>query len=178
MEKLYHLLQLVNEHIGRAIAWMTILMVVITFLVVLLRYVFDLGWIAMQESIVYLHACVFMLGAAFTFKHQGHVRVDIFYQNYSVRQKAWLDLFGTLFLLIPVSFFIIWQGWYYVAASWDVLEGSREAGGLPGIFLLKSLIVVMPILMLLQGFAFILRQLLILQGRMNTQQDHSAEGGV
>lgn len=175
MEKLYNVLEQINEWVGRVISWLTLFMVLVTFLVVTLRYVFDLGWIAMQESVVYMHGLVFMLGAAYTLKHQGHVRVDIFYQNFSNRGKAWVDLLGTLFLLVPVSVFIIWMGWQYVSDSWSVLEGSREAGGLPGVFLLKSLIIIMPVLLLLQGMALILKQVLILQGRMISDGDRARD---
>lgn len=174
MEKLYHYLQGINEWAGRLVSWLTALMVLVTFLVVLLRYAFDLGWIAMQESVVYMHGFVFMLGAAYTLKHQGHVRVDIFYQRYSLRARAWVDLLGTVFLLLPVSVFILWMGWEYVADSWSVFEGSREAGGLPGVFILKSLIIAMPVLMLIQGTAMVLKQILILQGKLaiETVQSH------
>ena len=172
MEKFNHILQGINEWIGRFIAWLTLFMVLVTFLVVTLRYVFDLGWIAMQESVVYMHAIVFMLGAAYTLKHQGHVRVDIFYQRFSPNTKAWVDLLGTLFLLFPVSIFIIWMGWEYVADSWSVMEGSREAGGLPGVFLLKSLIIAMPALMLLQGLSLLVSKILLLRGRPEMESDH------
>lgn len=165
MKQVFEFLQDINEWIGRIIAWLTLFMVAVTFLVVMLRYVFDLGWIAMQESVVYMHAMVFMLGAAYTLKHQGHVRVDIFYQRFTVRTRAWIDLLGTLMLLLPVSLFIAWMGWDYVSDSWAVLEGSREAGGLPGVFLLKSLIIAMPVLMLAQGVALILQQVLVLRGK-------------
>ena len=171
MEMLYNKIQRINEWVGRGIAWLTLFMVLVTFLVVMLRYIFDLGWIAMQESVVYMHGVVFMLGAAYTLKHHAHVRVDIFYQRFSTRARAWVDLFGTLFLLVPVSLFIIWTSWDYVADSWRVVEGSREAGGLPGVFLLKSLIILMPVLMLLQGTALILRQVLVLQGRIAPGQE-------
>ena len=170
MENLYRHIQAINEWIGRLISWLTLFMVLVTFLVVMLRYAFDLGWIAMQESVVYMHGFVFMLGAAYTLKHQGHVRVDIFYQRFSARSRAWVDLLGTLFLLFPVSIFIIWMGWEYVSDSWSVFEGSREAGGLPGVFLLKSLIIAMPVIMLLQGSALVLRQVLILQGKLAVEQ--------
>lgn len=172
MEKLNRILQGINEWVGRFIAWLTFFMVLVTFLVVTLRYVFDLGWIAMQESVVYMHAIVFMLGAAYTLKHQGHVRVDIFYQRFSPKIKAWVDLLGTLFLLFPVSIFILWMGWGYVADSWSVMEGSREAGGLPGVFLLKSLIITMPVLMLLQGLSLIVSNILLLQGKLEMESDN------
>lgn len=146
------------------VSWLTLSMVVVTFLVVLLRYVFDIGWIAMQESVTYMHALVFMAGAAFTLKHQGHVRVDIFYHRFGDRGRAWVDLFGGLLLLLPMALFIAWVSWDYVLVSWEVFEGSREAGGLPGVFLLKTLILVMPVLLVLQALAGIVRDLLIIRG--------------
>lgn len=155
----------INDSVGRAVSWLTLLMVVVTFLIVLLRYVFDIGWIAMQESVTYMHALVFMAGAAFTLKHQGHVRVDIFYRKFGDRGRAWVDLLGGLLLLLPVALFIAWVSWDYVAVSWEVLEGSREAGGLPGVFLLKTLMLVMPVLLVLQALAGIARDLLIIRGR-------------
>ena len=149
---------------GRAVSWLTLLMVLVTFVVVVLRYVFDTGSIALQESITWLHAMVFMIGAAWTMREGAHVRVDIFYARFSDRGRAWVDLFGSLLLLLPVMGFIGWISWEYIAESWGVLEGSREAGGLPGVFLLKSLILVMVVLLILQGFADIARNLRILRG--------------
>jgi len=142
---------------GQAISWLTLLMVLITFMIVVLRYVFDTGWIAMQESVNYLHAINFMMGAAYTLQKQKHVRVDIFYQRFSEKQKAMVDLLGTLLLLLPVSAFIIWVSWDYVSASWAMRESSGEAGGLPWLYLLKSLLLLMPLLMIIQGTAWILK---------------------
>ncbi len=153
-----------NDRVGRAVAWLTLLMVLVTFAVVVLRYALDLGWIAMQESITYLHAAVFLVAAAFTLRHEGHVRVDIVYQKMSPRGQAWVDLFGSLFLLLPVCGFIAWISWDYVFQSWGLWEGSREAGGLPGVFLLKTLILVMAGLLVLQGVAMVLRCILFLKG--------------
>jgi len=172
MKKLYNTLHAINEVTGKAIAWLTLLMMLVTFSVVLLRYMFDLGWVAMQESVVYMHATVFMLGAAYTMKHQGHVRVDIFYQRFTVKTRAWVDLIGTLLLLFPVSIFIAWMGWEYVVDAWRVHEGSREAGGLPGVFLLKSLIILMPTLLIVQGLAMLIEQILIITGNPSTEKQN------
>ncbi len=148
-----------NETIGRALAWLTLLMVLITFAVVVLRYGFDWGSIAMQESVNYLHALVFMAGAAYTFKHDEHVRVDIFYTRLSPRGKAWINLLGTLVLLLPLCLFLIWISVPYAINSWQLSEGSREAGGLPLVYWLKSFIPLMGLLLLLQGLALIARSL-------------------
>lgn len=163
-------LESVNIWVGRAVSWLAVLMVLVTFLVVVLRYAFDLGWIAMQESITYMHAALFMLGAAFTLQQDGHVRVDILYQKLSRRGQALVDLLGTLLLLLPVAGFIVWTGWGYVDASWGdpargiPREGSRETGGIPAVYLLKTLIVIMPSLLALQGLAMLVRNALYLAG--------------
>jgi len=157
------------ETTGRFIAWLTLGMVVITFTVVVLRYLFHSGSIALQESITYLHATLFMLGAAWTLKQDGHVRVDIFYSKQSRRTRAWIDLAGTLLLLFPVCGFILFSSLDYVAASWSVQEGSQEAGGLDAVFLLKTAIPVMAVLLLLQGCAIILNNILVITG--NNQPD-------
>ncbi|MGK2924673.1 MAG: TRAP transporter small permease subunit [Lysobacterales bacterium] len=139
--------------LGRAVAWLTLLMTLLTFAVVMLRYGFNLGWIWLQESVTYLHALVFMVAAAWAFQTDDHVRVDIFYRDRSERYRSWVDLAGTLLLLVPFCLFLIVIAWDYVAASWATREASREAGGLPLVWLLKSLILVMPLLLLLQSWS-------------------------
>ncbi|MGE5152661.1 MAG: TRAP transporter small permease subunit [Bdellovibrio bacteriovorus] len=150
--------------LGQATAWLSLLMVLVTFLVVVLRYAFDQGSIALQESVTYMHASLFMLAIAYTLGRDGHVRVDILYQRLSRRGRAWVDLLGTLLLLVPVCLLILWLGWDYVAQSWHLREGSREAGGLAGVYLLKSLILIMPALLLVQGLSWALRIGLYLRG--------------
>ena len=142
----------------------------VTFSVVVLRYAFQLGWIAMQESILYLHASLFLLGAAYTLKHDAHVRVDIFYRGFSARGKALVDLFGALFLLLPVCSFLLWISWDYMATAWALREGSRETGGLPYVYLLKTLIPLSAALLILQGISQALTSLATL---MTTQTSHA-----
>jgi len=156
------------EVTGRSIAWLTLGMVLITFAVVVLRYGLQTGSIALQESVTYLHAIVFMLGAAYTLKHDSHVRVDIFYQKASLRTRAWTNLLGTLFLLFPTCGFIFASSLDYVTSSWAIHEGSRETGGLDGVFLLKTVIPVMALLLLLQGCSLILRSALLIAGHAPT----------
>lgn len=144
---------------GRTVSWLSLFLVLITFIVVVMRYAFDSGSIALQETSTYLHATVFLVGMAYTLQQNAHVRVDIFYSRFSERAKAWVDLCGALFLLLPFMLFISWISWQYIADSWSVLEGSREAGGLPGVFLLKSLILVMTSLLSLQSFTQIARNI-------------------
>ena len=165
-----------SEWVGRAVAWLTLAMVLVTFAVVVLRYAFNLGWIAMQESVTYMHALVFMLAAAWTLRHDGHVRVDIFYREMSPKARARVDLAGTLLLLLPVSVFILVTSWDYVAASWSLHEGSREAGGLPGVYLLKTAIPVMAGLLILQGLANALRAIAILRGQAEPEAEEPIDG--
>ncbi len=153
-----------NDRVGRGAAWLTLGMVLIAFLVVVLRYVFSLGWVWMQESYVWLHGIVFMIGAGYTLLHGGHVRVDIFYRPKSARFKAWVDLGGVFALLIPVMILVMWMSWEYVLSSWSKFEESREAGGLPALFLLKTVIWAFCILVALQGLSLAGRSLLILLG--------------
>ena len=142
---------------GRSVSWLTLLMVIITFIVVVLRYAFDIGWIALQESVTYLHAMVFLIGASWAMQQEAHVRVDIFYSRMTTRNRALVDLIGSIFMLLPVMLFITWVSWEYVIDSWDVLEGSREAGGLPAVFLLKTLILVMSAMLIMQVLVQIVR---------------------
>ena len=139
--------------LGRGVAWLTLVMVVLIFSIVVLRYGFNLGWIWLQESVTYMHALVFMVAAAWALQTDDHVRVDIFYRGKSKRYKGWVNLLGTVLFLVPFSLFLIFIGWDYVSASWQTLESSREAGGLPLVFALKSLILVMPALLLLQSWS-------------------------
>ena len=143
----------VIEQLGRGVSWFTLVMVVLTFGIVILRYGLNQGWIWLQESVTYLHAMVFMVAAAWAFQTDDHVRVDIFYRDRSRRHKSWVNLGGTVLLLLPFSVFLLSIGWDYVAASWAAKEASREAGGLPLVFLLKSLILVLPALLLIQSFS-------------------------
>ena len=147
---------------GRAISWLTIVMVAITVCVVVLRYWFDSGSIALQESITYLHAIVFMMGIAFTLQRGGHVRVDIFYAGFSVRRKALVDVIGGVIFLLPVCLLIFIFSWDYVVASWATGETSEESSGIAGIYLLKTLMLLMPAALLLQGVAEIIRNTLVL----------------
>lgn len=126
-------------------------MAVVTFIVVVLRYVFNLGWIWLQESVVYMHGMLFMAAAGYTLYTEGHVRVDIFYDKMTEEKKAWVDLFGALFLLLPTCFIILYYGSGYVFSSWEILEDSKETGGLPAIFILKSFILIFPVLLISQG---------------------------
>lgn len=155
-----------SSFIGKTTAWLTLLMVLVTFVVVVMRYVFDAGFIWLQESVVWMHGFVFMIGAAYTLQQDEHVRVDIFYREMSARRKALVDILGVLFFLLPMCFFLGIKAVDFVAVSWRLQEASRESGGMPypWLPLLKSILVVMPALVGLQGIAILIRSLRTLRG--------------
>ena len=143
--------------IGRIAAWGVLVVVLVEFTVVLLRYGFGIGSIWLQETVVYAHAALFMLAAAWTLAAGGHVRVDIFYARTSARHKAWVDFLGTAFFLLPFMAALLFLSLPYVARSWAILERSRETSGLPLVFVLKTLIPGFAALMLLQGASLAIR---------------------
>ena len=146
---------------GQLTSWLTVIMVFVTVVVVVMRYVFDAGAVWLQESVVWMHAVVFMVGAAYTLQQDEHVRVDIFYRGMNDRRRAWVDLFGTLLFLLPLCAFLGYKAWDFVLVSWQLGESSREPGGMPYPFLpiLKSVLLLMPLLLALQGVSMLVRAL-------------------
>ncbi len=164
IERLCDAIDRLNDRLGRAVAWLALIMVLAQFAVVVLRYMFGFGSIMMQESVIYLHAILFLAGAGYTLLHDGHVRVDIFYRDAAPRTRAFVDLIGVLIFLLPVCALIWWGSWSYVQTSWQVLEGSRETSGIHAVYLLKTAILVFSLLMALQGIAMGLRALMVIRG--------------
>lgn len=164
VERLASLLDALAERVGRLVSWLTLGMVLATVTVVVMRYAAGMGLIWLQESINWMHSLVFMLGAAYTLKADEHVRVDILYRGMSERRKAIIDLAGTTLFLLPLCAFLLVESWQYVATSWRIAERSREAGGLPMIYLLKTVIPLMAVLLALQGISMALRAGLRLRG--------------
>jgi TRAP-type mannitol/chloroaromatic compound transport system permease small subunit len=153
-----------TDLIGRLVSWLTVVMVLVVLTVVITRYFMQVGSIALQESVTYLHSAVFLMGIAYTLQHGGHVRVDIFYRNFSARRKAIVDTVGGVLFLLPVTGLIFYSSWDYVMASWAIGETSAENNGLPFIYLLKTLMLLMPGMLFLQGLAEIFRNGLLLTG--------------
>lgn len=146
-----------TRSIGHSTAWLLLVMTLVETAVVIFRYGLDAGSIALQESVTYMHASVFLLGAAYALGADAHVRVDIFYRNYSDKKKALINLLGTALFLIPFSIFVIWISLPYVAQAWSIKEASSDSGGIPGVYLLKTLIPIFAGLLLLEAVAQILR---------------------
>jgi TRAP-type mannitol/chloroaromatic compound transport system permease small subunit len=159
MKNLIRLIDTLNESLGRWISWLALAMVLVMGLIVVLRYAFQVGSIALQESVMYLNALIFTFGAAYTLKQQGHVRVDVFYNRLSPRARGLIDLLGTGIFLSLTAGFIIWASWDYVAVSWRIREGSAESSGLPYVYLLKASLLVLPLLLIIQGIAEAMKSL-------------------
>ena len=151
--------------IGRVAAWLVVIVVALEFALVVARYLFSLGSIWASETVIYAHAALFLLAAAWTLQTNGHVRVDIFYANAKPRTKALVDLLGTVVFLLPFALVVLWLSTPYATRSWAIFERSQESSGLPLVFLLKTLIPVFALLMVVQGVAQIIRSAAILQGQ-------------
>jgi len=139
----------------RPLRWLALLMVLLTFAIVVLRYAFNSGGVVLQDAVMYMHGLFFMMAIVLGISENTHVRVDIFYSRSTHDQQAWIDLAGHLFFLLPVAGFMVWISLPYVVSSWQILEGSSEVRGIPAVFLLKSLIPLTGILMIFQGIASI-----------------------
>ncbi|MEP7029379.1 MAG: TRAP transporter small permease subunit [Pseudolabrys sp.] len=152
-----------NRQIGRAVSWLALVIVLLQFSLVLARYLFGLGSIWLTETVIYAHAALFMLAAAWTLRAGGHVRVDVFYAQASARAQAMVDLAGSALLLLPFTLVLLWLSVPYAARSWAIFERSQESSGLPLVFGLKTLIPLFAVLMALQGIAQAIRAVSVLR---------------
>lgn len=164
--KLAYLIDGLNGWLGRIIAWFTLFLVIGTAVVVVLRYGFGIGATALQEGVLYAHALVFMGAAAWVLQRNGHVRVDIFFQKFSGRRQAVVELLGSVFLLLPVCLYLGWASWDYVTNSWATREISNETGGLRFVYLQKSIILVLAVGMSLQGLSNLIKAAYVIAGRI------------
>lgn len=150
------------QRLGQATAWLAVAMALLMVFVVVLRYAFGIGAIAAQESVSYMHSTLFMLGASYTLLADEHVRVDIFYSQFSPRAKTWVNVLGHVVFTLPLVLLIGFSSLDYVSESWRSLEGSPEPGGIQGVYLLKTLIPLMAVLLALQAISIIIKGLLVL----------------
>lgn len=165
LARLCALIDSANNHIGRFAAWLALIMVLVQFTVVVMRYVFGIGSIMMQEAIIYMHGILFMMAAADTLLQDEHVRVDIFYASASPRRQALINMLGCAFLILPFCILLVSVSVDYVSISWSVREGSRETSGIPAIYLLKTVILVFAVQIGLQALSGVIKNALILSGR-------------
>ena len=157
MKKISHIIDLFNEKIGILTSYLVIPLILITFFVAFMRYALDFGSIAIQEITIYLHALIFTVGASYTLKNNMHVRIDIFYNKFSDNLKKNINLFGTIFFLLPSCILIFITSFNYVISSIILLESSKEAGGLPILYILKSYILLMVFTLFLQAISEIIK---------------------
>jgi len=158
----------INKYIGETVSWLTLFMVLVTVLVVILRYGFSIGFIWMQESVRFMYAGVFLLCAGYTLQKDKHVRVDVLYLKMSDTKKALVDLLGSLFLLIPVCWVIFYYSWSYVINSWVQMEGSIEERGLHLVYIMKTFIWFFSILVTIQSLVTIVKSYIIIK---NSKKD-------
>jgi TRAP-type mannitol/chloroaromatic compound transport system permease small subunit len=166
----------INEVIGKATSWATLTLVLVQFAIVLMNYLFSEGIIAVQESLRYMHSLVFLGAAGYTLRHNGHVRVDIFYSNMSEKGKALVNLGGTLLLLFPVLTIIGINSYPFVANSWSVLERSIETSGLHLVYILKSMILLFVGSVFIQGISISLHSILVLMNKEHLIEEEIGEG--
>ena len=154
---LSRIIDFINRHLFSLVSYFSLFMVIVQFVVVILRYVFGIGFVMLQESILYMHAFLFLFTVSGTYIANEHIRVDIFFQGFSDTKKAWVDLLGCLFLIVPFSVLILYTSRKYVLNSWKTLEGSREVSGIQGVYLLKTAIPLFAFFLLLQAISQIIK---------------------
>lgn len=162
---LVRLINSANTLLGRLFAWLSLAMVLVCFTVVIMRYVFTSGFVWMQDLYVWMNGAMFMGVAGYTLLQNGHVRVDIFYRPASLRFKAWVDILGSLFFIGPFIWILVQYSLPFVQRSWRFYEGSANYGGMPGLFVLKSFILLFAAVVGLQALAMLLRGILVLRNQ-------------
>tara|TARA_B100002019_G_C21166573_1_gene546165 strand:+ start:88 stop:585 length:498 start_codon:yes stop_codon:yes gene_type:complete len=162
MKNIAHFFDSINKYTGYLCAFLVVLMTVNVFIVVFLRYLFGISFIWLQETYVWMHAYIFMAGAGFTYLNDAHVRIDIIYRSSSKVYKAIVDLVGNIFLLMPFLYIIWSYSFPFVYKSFQINEVSREAGGLPMLFLLKAAILIFAFLLFIQALSKLINNFIII----------------
>ena len=163
MHKISETLDTFSELTGKICSWFVAFMVLVTCVVVIMRYGLDMGSVLLQDVVLYLHGGLFLLGSAFALKRGAHVRVDIFYRGFSDLRKAWIDLMGNIIFLQPVCWVILLYSWGYVSEAWRIMEVSPEPDGLPFVYLQKSLLMALAALLGLQSLSEIIKSLITIK---------------
>lgn len=169
-------LESINDFVGRVVSWLALTLVLTTFGVATLRYGFHVGWVWLQESYVWMHGTIIMVAAGYTLLHDGHVRVDIFYRAVSARARAWIDLLGVVFFLMPTLVVAGWMIVPYVLLSWRRWEISLHPGGLPGVFLWKSTMLLFVVLLFIQAIVMVMKCLQTLRAGVDLSSDAKLPG--
>ncbi len=167
----------VNRAIGLSARWLAVLLVLVQFVVVVLRYAYGSSFVWLQESVVYVHAFLFMLAIGYAYLLDAHVRVDFFYADWPERTKAWVDLAGVVICVLPFCWLLVWASWGYVSLSFRMGEGPMQHGGLPLTPYLKGLIVAMAGLLALQGLSVAIRAIAVIAGAADRVFPHRQQAG-
>ena len=162
-----------NEWIGQGVSWVTLALVLVVFVDVVMRYLFNTSFVFTQELEWHLFAFIFLIGAGYTLLHDGHVRVDIIYQRLGKKGQAWINLIGVIFFLLPGCIMVILTSWEFVYNAWAVMEGSPDPGGIPYRFIVKGTITVGFILLTLQGVSLGISSLLQILGKEDATEETS-----
>ena len=162
-----------NEAVGRLVSWVSLLLVLVVFVDVVMRYLFKTSFVFTQELEWHLFAFIFLIGAGYTLLHDGHVRVDIIYQRLSVKGRGWVNLLGVIFFLIPGCLLVIDTSWKFVGNSFSVLEGSPDPGGIPFRFIIKGTMTLGYVLLLLQGLSMGFHALLQILGLETAEEENA-----
>ena len=162
-----------NQWVGRGVAWVTLGLVLVVFVDVVMRYLFNVSFVFTQELEWHLFGFIFLIGAGYTLLHDGHVRVDIIYQRLGLKGRAWINLLGVIFFLIPGCVMVISTSWKFAANAFMMMEGSPDPGGIPFRFIIKGFIPVGFTLLLLQGFSLGLHSLMQILGIEKAKEEQS-----
>jgi TRAP-type mannitol/chloroaromatic compound transport system permease small subunit len=173
LKTLCRLIDTLNEWIGRGVAWVTLALVVVIFIDVVMRYLFNTSFVFTQELEWHLFAFIFLIGAGYTLLHDGHVRVDIIYQRLGLKGQAWINLLGVIFFLIPGCFMVMSTSWKFVVNSYMIMEGSPDPGGIPFRFIVKGCIPAGFLLLLIQGISLGMHSLLQILGIETAKEEQS-----
>ena len=168
---LCHWIDTLNEWIGRGVAWVTLGLVLVVFIDVVMRYLFNTSFVFTQELEWHIFGFIFLMGAGYTLLHDGHVRVDIIYQRLGYKASAWVNLVGVILFLIPGCIMVITTSWKFTANSFSIMEGSPDPGGIPLRFLIKGCIPVGFTLLLFQGLSLGIHSFLQILGIEKAEEE-------
>ena len=173
LKQLCHWIDSLNQWVGRGVAWVTLGLVLVVFVDVVMRYLFNTSFVFTQELEWHLFGFIFLIGAGYTLLHDGHVRVDIVYQRLGFKGRAWVNFGGVLLFLIPGCIMVITTSWKFTVTSFAILEGSPDPGGIPFRFILKGCIPVGFTLLLLQGLSLGMHSFMQILGIEEAKEEES-----
>ncbi len=173
IKQLSHWIDTLNEWVGRGVAWVTLGLVLVVFVDVVMRYLFNTSFVFTQELEWHIFGFIFLMGAGYTLLHDGHVRVDIIYQRLGFKARAWVNFIGVIIFLIPGCIMLITTSWKFTATSFSILEGSPDPGGIPLRFIIKGCIPVGFTLLFIQGLSLGIHSILQIMGVEKAEEENA-----